>query len=463
MFEVGELVEVTLTDVAHGGYMLGRVGDAVIFVRGAILGETVRAQITECRTKFYRALAVEILEVSKFRVPVFWQAGSAGITGAADFGHIALSYQRELKTKVLENQLRRIGGEEILAQFAELDLRVRAVNLGAGVGTGTGAVADTSACVGVRDFSVRAGNGVKQAENATAWVGNTLAQSENFLVQDGWQYRSRVDLVKLEHGFGMHLERSNKAIALQDMPLAVAGLAELELFGKRWDEAIAAGQRVRAVVPSGGVPVLVAGDSVFATPNTLAPKRVLERMRVQGADYEYAVRANGFWQVHRQAPSTLAQFVLDGLDVGRGARVLDLYAGAGLFSLPLAQAVGKQGSVLSVEGSRGAVADGKQNLRQYAWARMQQLRIDARNVGKLVGGADFVVADPPRSGLGNGVARVLAESEAKTVALISCDPAAMARDVAAMIRFGRRVTGFAAFDIFPNTHHVECVVLMSKV
>lgn len=76
-------------------------------------------------------------------------------------------------------------------------------------------------------------------------------------------------------------------------------------------------------------------------------------------------------------------------------------------------------------------------------------------------GADIVIADPPRAGLGVDAAMMLAQSDARRIALVSCDSASMARDVSALLHAGRRLESFAAVDIFPNTHFVETVCVVS--
>ena len=143
-----------------------------------------------------------------------------------------------------------------------------------------------------------------------------------------------------------------------------------------------------------------------------------------------------------------------------GDGVVELYAGAGLLTQPLALAVGDSGGVWAFEGMREATDDARANLRDLPWARVQTASITARFARDL--GGRILVADPPRSGLGRDLASTLAAGPVRRIVLVSCDPAAMARDVAAMHEAGRVVTGFDAVDLFPHTHHFECVTVLER-
>lgn len=414
--EAEENLELRITDIAHGGYGVARENGQVIFVGGAIPGEKVRVQIFERKRRFAKAVVQEVLEAAPERIENPWSAGGVAYTGAADFAHIALSMQRELKAQVVEAQLRKIGGEIITAQLADLPLVVEAV--------------DSS---------------------------------------DGWGSRSRIDLVKMPQGFGMYRAHSHELLPLQEMPLADARIGSLDLWGRAWDKYVPVGAKVRAVASSGGDIRLAVGKKVYSAPGKRAARIVREQVLLLGQQpqqqkkYCYVLDAAGFWQVHREAPRTLIMAVQDFLGDISGVRGVDLYAGAGLFSQPLADCIGPQGSLSTYEGSKEAVKAAQKNLAAFPWAKAQEVRIGARNIQKLTAQADFVLADPPRAGLGVAAAQQLAKSGAEKIVLVSCDPAAMARDVAQLAAGGYRMAGIRIFDIFPHTHHVESVVLMSRV
>jgi len=143
-----------------------------------------------------------------------------------------------------------------------------------------------------------------------------------------------------------------------------------------------------------------------------------------------------------------------------GSHAWDLYAGVGLFASVLAEQVGEQGSVLAVESSRSAVADGERNLSDLPHVRWRAERVE-RMVQTEAGDPQVVVLDPPRKGAGVEVARAIAERRPARVVYVACDPAALARDVATFIEAGYRLADLRAFDAFPMTHHVECIALLT--
>lgn len=398
-------IELDITDVAHGGVCVGRFDGRVVFVRGALPGERVRATVTKQRSKLWNAVVVDVIEASPHRVNHPWPDGGAGQTGAADLGHATLEYQRELKSEVLANVVRRIGGEELEAH-------------------------------------VRAGAGIPLVEG----IGDG----------DGWGTRTRIDLVKMDSGFGMFREQSHDLVSLDSMPLAVPDLAHF-VFGQDWDDSFAPGTRVRAVSPSSGENVLFTDHGAFVAPGDVGDDAVWESVSDRDHLYDYRVNGGGFWQIHYKAPAELLIRVLAGAKLSAGMSVLELFAGAGLFSVPLARAVGETGSFESVEGTKAAVHDARQNLVDYPWAHARAGQIDG---GLSDVSADVVVADPPRSGLGVALAQTLGKSEAERIVLVSCDPASMARDVSKMVESGRQVISMKALDIFPHTHHFEVVTVL---
>ncbi len=174
---------------------------------------------------------------------------------------------------------------------------------------------------------------------------------------------------------------------------------------------------------------------------------------------DFSVAADGFWQVHPEAPRVLVETVLSMLEPRPGERALDLYAGVGLFSAFLAEAVGSTGHVLSVEGDRRASRSAQQNLRAFPWVEVRCAPVERGIEGP---GTDIVVLDPPRVGAKKAIVRQIAELQPRAIAYVACDPAALARDVGYFAEDGYELADLRAFDLFPMTHHVECVALFTK-
>jgi len=182
------------------------------------------------------------------------------------------------------------------------------------------------------------------------------------------------------------------------------------------------------------------------------------------AGHDYRVTGAGFWQIHRDAPGTLVGAVTDFLHGGgflhRGAVVADLYAGAGLFTAVLADAVGETGSVLSVEGAPGSSRDARKNLHAAPQVEIVQGRVE-RVLRQKPRNFDALVLDPPRAGAGKAVVRQLADAHPRAIAYVSCDPASFARDVSYFRDAGWELAHLRAFDIYPHTHHLETVALLT--
>lgn len=176
-------------------------------------------------------------------------------------------------------------------------------------------------------------------------------------------------------------------------------------------------------------------------------------VRERALGREWRVRADGFWQVHPRAPEVLAAAVMDGLAPAAGERALDLYCGVGLFAGVLTDAGVR---VTGVEGGRDAVELARLNV---PGARFHAGSVD-RVLRRLRGGVDLVVLDPPRAGAGRAVIAEIARRRPRAIAYVSCDPATLARDLAAASGRGYRVDSLRAFDLFPMTAHVECVAIL---
>lgn len=405
----GEVVELEVGAVAHGGICVARHEGRVVFVRHTLPGERVRARLTDARegARFWRADAVEVLEASPDRVPLAWPDAGPGGVGGADLQHVALPAQRRWKADVVAEQLRRLAHLE-------------------------------------RDVVVEAAPDEGDAP--------------------GWGWRTRIELVADAEGrAGMHRTRSHDVAALEDMPLAVAGLRELGLFARRWP----AGARITAVAPVGGDRPLVLVDGVpwgdkgpDRRPN--ARTAVRERAEVAGRDLAWRVAADGFWQVHRAAPTVLANAVVAAVGERPGATVVDLYSGAGLLTLPLAHAVGDGGRVVAVEGDARAVRDARRNVHEHPQVDLHEGGVAEVLASGAVARADVVVLDPPRVGAGRDVVDRIAALGAERVVYVACDPAALARDVAYLADHGYALGDLRALDLFPMTHHVECVAVLDR-
>jgi tRNA/tmRNA/rRNA uracil-C5-methylase (TrmA/RlmC/RlmD family) len=210
---------------------------------------------------------------------------------------------------------------------------------------------------------------------------------------------------------------------------------------------------VSYVRPSGSALRVLAHPDLDADPDP-----VTETVAGAAGCWSWQVGSGGFWQAHRGAPAVLVGAVLAAVGDHRGP-VVDLYAGAGLFPVPQAERCG--GPVVAVEADPQAV----RWLRHNTAGRPVDCR--AGDVAQVVAdlAADppaVVVADPPRSGAGLPAVAAIARLRARQIVYVGCDPAGLARDVSGLVQAGYQLDTLRAFDLFPMTHHVECLAVLHR-
>ena len=179
-----------------------------------------------------------------------------------------------------------------------------------------------------------------------------------------------------------------------------------------------------------------------------------------GQEHPFSVAADGFWQVHPEAPRVLVEAVMELLAPAPGERTLDLYAGVGLFARFVGEATGAR--VVAVEADRTACQHARGNLAALKSASVECGPTDRVLRSGLDEPFDLVVLDPPREGAKRAVVEQVVDRRPRAVAYVACDPAALARDVAIFAEHDYELTAIRAFDLFPMTHHVECVALLTK-
>ncbi|MCU1556295.1 MAG: rRNA methyltransferase [Microbacteriaceae bacterium] len=406
---VGKQVEIEVTNVAHGGVAVARHDGRVIFVSDAIPGETVMARITEDSKKsFWRAETVEVVKASEHRQPHIWAAASIDRApedraGGAEFGHISIDHQRELKRQVLADSLKRMAG------------------------------IDTDVVV----------EQLPGADDGTGW-------------------RTRLRLHVAEDGTpGPYAARSHRVIPVIDVPLATPEVAAISPLGEKFPGA----DHVDVVVPSTGNPFVLASGR-----EKPRAQRIVERV----GDRDFRLDVRGFWQVHRAAAQTLTTAVQEAIDetlFEPRAANLDLYGGVGLLAAAVGDRFGSSLRITTVESDSLATDHAAENLAEWVGATAVTARVErfVQQLGTTAGsneranlGRATVILDPPRSGAGKSVVAGLVALSPAQVVYVACDPVALARDVALFEEHGYGVTRLRAFDLFPNTHHVEAVATLVR-
>ena len=521
-YSVGQTLTVTCEAPAHGGAFVARTEQGVIFVRHGIVGEQAEVRITAIgpKRRFYFADVVSVPVPSLARRPHPWiqadalatdeeRAAATGVPellGGMEYGHISLAEQRRYKTDIVRTQINRLGGLPL-----ESPLLTNLI---------------------VEELPLRDNNeGLSWRTRVRYNVTKVRTQPGNEKNTD--QKNSGKKSPAVTWRVGMHPYRASQPVPVVDFPLAAPELRNLELEKLN----LRGVREVEATVSSRGRVLLqfivdprfsieeVAKDieqqaadawgllakrkiSLFFTPQSTSngkPKRrrpgsshtpyrrvpegdqllgaglrsVTEEVTFGSRRFSYQVSAGGFWQIHRAAPSTMVGTMLTMLRPQEGECTLDLYAGAGLFTAALADAVGATGTVVSIEGSPVTHKDARSNFapdgcsrtENSADTRIEVIRGDvARHLVDLktalefgeIPAIDAVVLDPSREGANRTTLERLDALDPKRILYVACDPASLGRDTGILRELGWDMVQLRAFDMYPNTHHVESVALFER-
>jgi 23S rRNA (uracil1939-C5)-methyltransferase len=423
----GEIVEVAIEKGVYRGRGLGRVDGRVFFVPRAHPGDHVRVRLTAVHAGWAEGALVDVLDPAPERRP----SPCPYVPRCGGCAYQDLGYEAQLRVKeaVLRESLARAGarwdGDVTVHASPETGWRMRAsLHFAAAEGgprlglrqEGTRRVVDVEACLQLSEGMNRAARALRAAllDRPALWPvlrGLDLLESP-----DGSALVASLETALLPH----------EAPAL----LPLAGAAGLSGFG------VGTGRRHQWLH---GTPFVEA--SVLGV-----------RLRAH---------ARSFFQANRFLLEPLARTVVDLVPAGR-ERVIDLYAGVGLFALPLA-ARGEP-EVLAVERAESAAEDARWAARAQG---LDAVRVATGDVAKVLAGArpragERVVLDPPRTGAGPQVPALVAGREPEAVVYVSCDPPTLGRDLAAFAARGYRPDAVHLFDLFPDTFHLETVVRLRR-
>ncbi len=434
------MVRLALESLAYGGDAVARLDDGrVAFVAFGCPGDVVEATIVADKGSFVRATIAEILEPSPDRVaapcPYF------GACGGCSWQHVGYEAQLAAKTAAVRDALERIGRVD-------------------------------GACVEDCEPSPRQYN-----------------------------YRNKVELVPDPNAdrltLGYHRAGSDEVIGierclllpkpLERAPKALQGALRYA-GGDEGLGLLRVGIRAAANMPDveialwtppSGFPRTSVATTVGSAVKTTSIVRVLAKegpsaaRRIAGVEvlagkgfwrdrlggFTYAVSAPSFFQVNTRAAERLVAIALEALGPSEADHVVDVYSGAGAFTLPLAETAGL---VTAVEAEGGALRDLRRNL-EAAGLDAETAPGDAARALPDVEEFDLALVDPPRSGLATEVLSALVASRPRAIVYVSCDPATLARDVRSLAEQGYALETAWPVDLFPQTWHVETVALLRAV
>jgi len=421
-------MELTIEKLVYGGDGLAHHDGSTVFVPFVVPGEKIAAAPVERKKKFVRARVERVVQAAPERKPA--PCPHFGVCGGCHYQHLPYEVQLKYKTEILRETLRRIGrihwAQEIHAHASPpWGYRNRA------------------------QWKVRELPGANTVPAIGYFRANStsLCQVESCAVLSPLLLRT---LSALREG----LARKTVPSELREIE-AFAGADDTKLlltatfsgFPSRRQELAAA---IRQIVPE-------TESLLFRDPSG-------ERMELAGPGFveceaagsTYRVGHLSFFQVNRFLAGELANEVAKELDGGKLA--LDLFAGVGLFALPLAKRFAR---VVAVESNPAATRDLESNVAGQGSVEIRTANVE-NFLAKYKDRPDLVVLDPPRAGLEPDAIRHLKRIGPARITYVSCEPPTLARDLAALVAAGYEIAGVRLFDLFPQTFHIESVVRLRR-
>lgn len=432
-------MHVTIEKLIYGGEGLAHHDGTTVFVPFVLPGERVTVAPVEQKKKFVRARMESVLEPSAERTTP--RCPHFGVCGGCDYQHIPYKAQLRYKTDILRETLRRIGRIDWTGEIAahasppwgyrnRAQWKIRPL----GIPSAAGEAVPTSLAIGYFRANSTALCAVEECAVLSPLLAKTLAALRE-AVAAGTLPRT---LREIEAFAGADDSRLLMTATFSGFPSDAGGLAG----------------SIREILPE--IESLLFHDPSHERMELYGPGFV--ECRAEGRAYR--VGHFSFFQVNRFLAGELVRTVAGGEDTGSLA--LDLFAGVGLFSAPLAE---RFEHVVAVESNPAAARDLEANVSRLG-ARQGAVEVRASDVerflAKYESKPEFVLLDPPRTGLSPGAAKHLARVAPARITYVSCDPPTLARDLGALDKAGYEITEIHLFDLFPQTFHLEAMVRLRR-
>jgi len=398
---------------AYGGVSIGRHNRKVVMVRGAVLpGELVEAAIEKDWGDYFEASLTRVIKASSKRVAPACKY--FGVCGGCTYQHMPYDLQIRLKEAVLKDSLKRI---------TKLDVEL----------------------------------------------------SETMFSPDPWHYRMRAQFKVSADGIGFHKKGTRDVIAvdhcilltesidscIQNLKplLSNTGCKEVHITGKGPLIAqVIAGKRALSRQDAKRLASNLMQRGLSGVTFILGDQKPLacgeSRVLLDLCGLAYAVSSPSFLQGNWQLNRNVVALIKNSLAPLEGLKILDLYAGAGNFSIPLAG----EAEVTAVEGNSHAVKDGIKNLAINNISNCRFVHLPAE-LFKIKDSFDVVLLDPPRPGITNKVMRNVLKGKPGRIVYVSCNPATFARDLKKLLSI-YDIESVRMIDFFPQTFHIEALVFL---
>ncbi len=459
----GEILSLTIDDLAYGGEGVGRADGYVVFVPGGLPGDRLQVRLVQARSRFGRGAIEAVIEPSPQRVeapcPYFGRCGGCRLQ------HVAYPAQLAYKTKQVADALERLGGlrdvplrpiigaEEIFGYRNKMEFTVARPHRGAGTEAGS---ARGGLVVGLHeteryDAVLDIDRCLLQSDRLNA----LLAEARAFFVDRGltvYEQDTGEGLLR----FLMLREGRHTGELMTNVVTSAPAVSELAPLVARLQAREAGTTSVILNVNPKKASVAVGVEE------HLLGGRDHIRERVGGLTFR--VSANSFFQTNTRQAERLFDLVVESTGLTGTETVIDLYSGTGAISLLLAR---RARWVYGVELAQAAVDDAGANAAANGITNCTFLAGEVRFVlpSLIAKGvtAEVVVADPPRAGFHPKALHALITLAARRIVYVSCNPTTLARDLGELARGGYRVEWVQPVDMFPHTPHIEAVARLERV
>jgi 23S rRNA (uracil1939-C5)-methyltransferase len=459
----GEILSLTIDDLAYGGEGVGRADGYVVFVPGGLPGDRLQVRLVQARSRFGRGAIEAVIEPSPQRVeapcPYFGRCGGCRLQ------HVAYPAQLAYKTKQVADALERLGGlrdvplrpiigaEEIFGYRNQMEFTVARPRRGAGTEADS---ARGGLVVGLHeteryDAVLDIDRCLLQSDRMNA----LLAEARAFFVDRGltvYEQDTGEGLLR----FLMLREGRHTGELMTNVVTSAPAVSELAPLGARLQAREAGTTSVILNVNPKKASVAVGVEE------HLLGGRDHIRERVGGLTFR--VSANSFFQTNTRQAERLFDLVVESTGLTGTETVIDLYSGTGAISLLLAR---RARWVYGVELAQAAVDDAGANAAANGITNCTFLAGEVRFVlpSLIAKGvtAEVVVADPPRAGFHPKALHALITLGARRIVYVSCNPTTLARDLGELSRGGYRVEWVQPVDMFPHTPHIEAVARLERV
>lgn len=486
--EKGQKIEIKIIDMSSDGSGIGKYDGAVIFVDGAVLGDTVVAEITRLKKNYANAEIVEIVERSECRSEGFCK--HIDECGGCPLGNLKYEEQLRLKERWVRDKLERIGGLEnpMVNSIIGMDEPVRYRNKAMFTVDQKGRVGflkkKSHEVVSVDDCMLQSEE-TMGAARAFSYYLNRFGKNpgaEKLMVRTAPGTKSM--LVKIftasedeRKRFGN--KKSGRGVKKEETKLNRAGVHPPKaVYGEcpKSDKELPGLEELVGMLYSGSNEML---ESVWVDDRAVAGRKVIVD---EESGLKFEISPDSFYQVNSEQTKKLYEKAMEYADIKGGETVLDLYCGVGIIGLYAARRMNNTGLVIGIESVKSAVLDANRNSvlngivnTRYILGKAEdelpaimgiKPKMGYNEVNELVekepelkiSYADVVFLDPPRAGCAEELLNAVVSAKPGRIVYVSCDPATLARDINYLTARGYEFMEATPVDMFPHTCSVECVV-----